>query len=400
MGLTTRTAAAADLPAVYGGTPLFDAPFRFIQPMLPPWEEVARLYRPAYAAGMITNASLVERFEDAAAEMLGVRHAVAVSSCTSGLLLVLRALGLAGEIILPSFTFFATAHAVLWNRLKPVPADCDPRTWNIDPEDVERRITRRTSAILAVHIYGNPCEVEALSAIAARHSLKLLFDAAHAFGSEYQGRPVGGFGDAEVFSLSPTKPLVCGEGGLVATNDRTLAVRLRAMRNYGDAGTYDCEFLGLNARMPEFQAALGLAGLRLVPDKVRRNLELARIYTRLLQDIPGLGFQTVEPGNRSTFKDYSVRVDAAAFGMSRGALRAALRAENIETRTYFDPPLHRQVLYRRWARGGAAQLPQTEALSREVLSLPIYAGLPVEAAADVAHAIARLAAWSRREASV
>src|SRR5262249_32867661 len=151
---------------------------------------------------------LVARFESAAAEWLGVPHCVAVSSCTSGLILVLRALGLAGEVIIPSFTFFATAHAARWNGLQPVFADCDADTWNIDPADVERRITPRTTGIMAVHLYGNPCNVDALERIAKKHNLKLIFDAAHAFGTEYRGVRVGGFGDAEVFSLSPTKLLV------------------------------------------------------------------------------------------------------------------------------------------------------------------------------------------------
>src|SRR5438477_8891307 len=230
----TSPAISKDLPAMYGGQPLFSRTFRFIQPSLPPLEAVLGQYRRVYSEGMITNGELVERFERAVAERLGVAHCVAVSSCTSGLMLVLRALGIKGEVILPSFTFFATGHAVLWNNARPVLADCEPDTWTIDAKDVARKISRRTAAILAVHVYGNPCAIEELSAIAARHNLKLIFDAAHAFGSRYGGVPVGRFGDAEVFSLTPTKTLVCGEGGLVTTSDALLARRLRALRNYGD----------------------------------------------------------------------------------------------------------------------------------------------------------------------
>jgi dTDP-4-amino-4,6-dideoxygalactose transaminase len=379
------------LPAVFGGEPLFQDKFRFIAPTLPDLDDVIGLYRNAYGSGMVTNAALVERFERAAAEMLGVGNCVAVSSCTSGLLLLLRALELTGEVILPSFTFFATGHAALWNGLKPVMVDCDPRTWTIDPKDVERNITSNTTAILAVHIYGNPCNVRALADIAARHRLKLIFDAAHAFGSCHQGEPVGRFGDAEVFSLSPTKTLVCGEGGLVATNDAALARRLRVMRNYGDPGTYDCEIIGLNARMSEFQAALGLAGLDLVEEKIRKHNEIAETYTNLLQNVRGLHFQSVLPGNRCTFKDYSVRVDGSVFGSSRKALQEALAAENIETRTYFDPPLHLQTLYRQFARRKCGPMTNTETLSRGVLSLPIYPGLDCAAAAKVARAIVRIA---------
>src|SRR6476659_9257008 len=166
--MRNTTTTQPDAPAAYGGTPLFQERFRFIQPTLPSFSDVANTYQTCYRNGLITNADLVARFESEAAEWLGVRHCVAVSSCTSGLMLVLRALGLAGEIIIPSFTFFATAHAARWNGLQPVFADCDPETWNIDVEDVERRITPRTCAILAVHLYGNPCDVRALEEIATR----------------------------------------------------------------------------------------------------------------------------------------------------------------------------------------------------------------------------------------
>src|SRR5205085_10658595 len=155
------------------------------------------------------------------------------------------------------------------------------------------------------------------SAFAARHNLKLIFDAAHAFGSRYGGVPVGRFGDAEVFSLTPTKTLVCGEGGLVTTSDALLARRLRALRNYGDDGSYDCEILGLNARMSEFQAALGLAGLDAIDEKVRRHNAIAAMYTSGLSSIPGVGFQAVRENNLSTCKDYSIHVSAETFGATR-----------------------------------------------------------------------------------
>ncbi|HLY18363.1 MAG TPA: DegT/DnrJ/EryC1/StrS family aminotransferase [Bryobacteraceae bacterium] len=227
--------------------------FRFIHPTLPPLARIVTEYREFYHQGLITNGKLVERLEAAVCERLGVRHCVAVSSCTSGLMLVMKAFGLRGEVILPSFTFFATGHAVLWNGLTPVFADCDRQTWNIDPRAVERAITPQTAAILAVHLYGNPAAVTELEWIAGKHGIPLLFDAAHAFGASYKGQSVGQFGDAEVFSLSPTKLLVAGEGGLVATNDALLAHKLRAGRNYGDLGAYDPMLLGLNARMTEFK---------------------------------------------------------------------------------------------------------------------------------------------------
>ena len=382
--------SADQLPAVHGGPPAFSERFPFIRPLLPPLAEVMTYYEAAYTNRLVTNGDCVARFESAAAEALGAKYCVAVSSCTSGITLVLRALDLRGEVILPSHTFFATGHAVRWNGLRPVFADCHPKTWTIDPVDVERKITSRTSAILAVHLYGNPCNVEALTEIATRRSLKLVFDAAHAFGSRYRGRPVGQFGEAEVFSLSPTKLLVAGEGGLVATNDAVLANALRALRNYGDSGTYDPEWLGANARMSEFNAALGLAGLAMLDKKIRRRASIAQQYTEALSGLPGIRFQHVDKQDLATFKDLSVHITPSQFGLSRDRVSQMLIAENIETRKYFYPPLHRQKLYHRYHDPRRGHLPETERISGGILSLPIYETLTDEAVDGISQAIVRL----------
>jgi dTDP-4-amino-4,6-dideoxygalactose transaminase len=367
--------------------PLFTDRFRFIKPTLPPLDSFLKDYTRCYEQGMITNSTLVARLEATVAEKLQVAHCVAVSSCTSGLMILLRALDLDGEVIMPSFTFFATGHAVLWNGLRPVFADCTTDTWNMDPVDVERRITERTCAILAVHMYGNPCDIEGLAAIAAQHKLKLIFDAAHAFGSKYGGRPIGQFGDAEVFSLSPTKLLVAGEGGLVTTNDATLAHRLRAARNYGDLGAYDPEILGLNARMSEFNAALAFAGLPLVDDKVKRHHQIAVSYTRILSAAPGLSFQKIRSEDTSTHKDYSIHVRSDTSKLSRDKLASILLEENIETKRYFYPPLHRQKLYTDYEPATGADLKRTDFVSEGILSLPIYESLPDETVEKVALAV-------------
>jgi dTDP-4-amino-4,6-dideoxygalactose transaminase len=386
--------SAGQLPAAHGGLPAFSERFPFIRPLLPPLEEVLAHYGAAYSNRLVTNGDCVRKFENAAAEAMGVKHCIAVSSCTSGLTLVLRALGLLGDVILPSFTFFATGHAVRWNSLRPVFADCHPQNWTVDPADVERRITKRTSAILAVHLYGNPCDIASLTEIAARNRLKLIFDAAHAFGSYYQGRPIGQFGDAEVFSLSPTKLVVAGEGGLVATNDAVLAKSLRALRNYGDAGDYDPEWLGANARMAEFNAALGLASLPMLEAKVRRRTQIARLYEDALRGLPGLAFQQVRKHDTTTFKDFSVHVTPSEFGLSRDDLSKMLLADNIETRKYFYPPLHQQKLYRGYRDADRDPLPETERISGGILSLPIYESLTDETADRISRMIVRLHAYN------
>ena len=391
-----------DLPAIHGGRPLFSERFRFIRPSLPSLHTVLGTYGTAYENGLITNADIVGRFEAAVAERLQVKHCVAVSSCTSGLMMTLRALEVTGEVIIPSFTFFATGHAARWNSLTPVFADCLSDTWNVDPADVERKITERTKALLIVHLYGNPANVEALSKIAQRHNLKLIFDGAHAFGSQYRGRPVGQFGDAEVFSLSPTKLLVAGEGGLVTTNDASLAKTIRGMRNYGDTGSYDPEWLGMNARMSEFNAALALAGLPDIDERVRRRNQIARMYTDELATLPGLRFQSVHPSDVNTYKDYSIHVTPSQFGMTRDELAEGLLAENIETKKYFYPPMHMQKLYKSFHDAGGNSLKVTEEITGGILSLPIYESLPDSTIEMVARAIHRLAhsTSTRKEVSL
>jgi dTDP-4-amino-4,6-dideoxygalactose transaminase len=379
----------AHLPGV--ANPSFAEPFPFMRPTVPDLSQVIADYQVAYGNGLLTNAAIVGRLESAVAERLRVKHCVAVSSCTSGLMMVMRALGLKGEVIMPSFTFFATGHAALWNGLTPVFANCEADTWNVSPSDVEKKITSATSAIIGVHMYGNPCDVTALEAIAGRHGLKLIFDAAHGFGSAYRGIPIGSFGDAEVFSLSPTKLLVAGEGGLVTTNDPQLATAVRAMRNYGDVGAYNPQWLGLNARMSEFNAALALHGLSLVDAKVQRRNRIAGMYTEILSSLPGIRFQKVHPADTNTYKDYSIHVTSEAFGLTRDALAQSLRAENIETKKYFYPPLHQQTLYSGFHEPERNDLSQTEYVADGILSLPIYESLPDETVRGVAEALKRIA---------
>jgi len=326
----------------------------------------------------LTNGARVREFEETTAGYLGVPHCIAVSSCTAGLLLTLRALDLHGEVIVPSFTFHATAHSVLWNGLKPVFVDCDEHTFCIDPVAVEQKVSPATTAILAVHLFGCPADVRKLEPICANASkgIPLICDAAHAFGSKIGPRHVGTFGTAEIFSFSPTKLLVAGEGGLIATPDAGLARRLRAARNYGDAGDANPELLGLNARMSEFHAALALNGFKGLDARIERRNQIRLQYVQRLKSVPGITCQQVPNGNWSTWKDMSVLVDELVFGGSRDALQSFLREQNIETRRYFWPAVHQQRLYRDIWDG--EPLPVTERVSSQVLNLPIYSSLSDE----------------------
>ena len=302
-----------DRPAIAGGRPAFPEGLPLARPRVASPGAVARDVEAILAGGVLTNGRFVRRLEERAATYLGVRHCVAVASCTTGLMLVLRAADLNGEVVMPSFTFAASAHAVEWNALQPVFTDIDPRSLTLDPESVERAIGLRTTAVLATHVYGTPCDVEALTRIAGDHGIRLFFDAAHAFGSRRAGRMVGGFGDAEVFSLSPTKPLIAAEGGIIATDDDLLAERCRIGRDYGNPGDYDCRFVGLNARMSELHAATALVSFDDLEKRLAARRSLSAGYHEAFTGLGGVTFPEVRGEDRSTFKDLAILIDPVSY---------------------------------------------------------------------------------------
>ena len=345
----------------------------FARPARPPLERVLQRVSRSYESGQLTNGALVRELEERMADRLRVDHVVAVSSCTSGLMLVVQALvdGRPGPVVLPSFTFSASAHAVAWNGRSLRFAECDPETFQMDLTHAEPALDG-ASALMPTHVFGAPCNPEAVEKLAASAGVPVVFDAAHALGATFQERPIGGFGDAEVFSLTPTKPMVAGEGGLIATHDADLAARLRLGRDYGNPGDYDTRFVGLNARMSEFHAAMALESLSLLDRTLARRRELAMRYVAGLADVPGVRSQVVPLADLSTYKDFTIAIDAAEFGIDRNQLVAVLAAQGIDTRNYFDPPVHRQQAYR---AEPPLCLPTTEAVSRGVVSLPIYPDL-------------------------
>jgi len=354
-------------------------------PTLPPVELFVNAVRSFYDTGVITNGPVVRQLEIGVEDMLRVSHAVAVCNCTSGLMLALRCLGIKDKVAIPSFTFFATAHAVAWCGLEPVFVDVDEETWVMSPGALREVLSEAEGieAVMPAHIFGNPCEVDALREISEGHGLKVVYDSAHAMGSRVGEEWAGCFGDVEVFSMTPTKMVVAGEGGIITTGDGTLAGRLRAARNYGNTGDYDPEIIGLSARLSEFHAALAIESFKLMELNVRRRNALAQRYRDNLRDTPGIYFQKIKEGNRSTFKDLTVRVVEEDFGMSRDALAERLAEKGIETRKYFFPPVHRTKAY--WEKYGKRyddKLPVTNRLSGEALSLPMWSHMP-EGVADL-----------------
>lgn len=358
--------------ALLGGEPAFPDGVAFARPAVPPLELVMRRLSPSYERGILTNGPLVRELEYAAAERLDVEHAVAVASCTSGLMLALRALQLTGAVLMPSFTFSASAHAVAWNGLRPAFAECDPLSFQLDLDDASSR-SDGIGAVMATHVFGAPCRPMEVERMAAEMKVPVVFDAAHAFGARCAGQPVGGFGDVEVFSLSPTKPLIAGEGGLIATDNEDLAEFVRIGRDYGNPGDYDTRFVGLNARMSEMHAALALESMQTLEERLETRRGLADRYVDQLAGIAGLRAQQVDAQDVSTWKDITIAVDEAKYGVDRDAVVAVLRADGVDTRCYFDPPIHLQQSHRGSER---AHLPVTERLAAEVLSLPVYPDLP------------------------
>jgi dTDP-4-amino-4,6-dideoxygalactose transaminase len=305
-----------------------------------------------------------------------------VNSCTAGLMLVLSQLDARGPVVMPSFTFAASAHAVHWAAGTPAWAEVRDADLTLDPDDARAEIAATGAvAMTATHIYGTPCQTEALAAVAADAGIPLVYDAAHALGSLRGGRPVGGFGTAEVFSMSPTKVTTAGEGGLVATSDEALAAAIRIGRDYGNPGDYDCRFVGLNARMSELHAAVGLASLEGLDERLAHRAALVEAFRAVTDGLPGLRYPALDDGDTSTYKDLTLVLEDG-FGLHPSELGAVLRADGIDSRRYYYPPIHRQQAYADLP--GRRDLPVTDRLAEQVITPPLYSHMTVEQAQRVA----------------
>ncbi|WP_447978417.1 DegT/DnrJ/EryC1/StrS family aminotransferase [Candidatus Nitrospira bockiana] len=346
-----------------------------IRPTLPPLENIVDLLADQWALGTVTLGPVVKAFEEEVCRQIGVRHAVALSSCTAGLMLAVQALGLprGSEVIVPSFTFAATAQALVWNGLVPVFCDCLPGTCTLDPDDVERNLSAKTSAICGVTIFGLPPDVDSLVAIGERRGVPVFFDSAQGLGATYKGKPLGGLGSAEIFSLSPTKVVTAIEGGLFTTNHGDLADRVRAMRDYGkDPITGEGMLhLGLSARMSELHAAVGLLSVRRIDDLVKERLVRIHLYRERLGSLRGCTVQSL-PADRTTSGNYFVIFISDRAKQTRDQVYTALKDVGIQTKRYFHPPVHRQDMFQDFPMRLSDRLAQTNTAAREGLALPLY----------------------------
>lgn len=357
--------------AILGGTLAFTAPLHVGKPNIGKRTAfLDRINDILDRRWLTNNGPFVQEFEHRIADYLGVRHCVAMCNATVALEITIRALDLRGEVIVPSFTFIATAHALQWQGVTPVFCDIDLTTHNIDPAKVEAMITTRTTGVIGVHVWGRPCAIEDLSEIATRRGLKLVFDSAHAFGNSYKGRMVGNFGQAEVFSFHATKFFNTFEGGAVVTNDDDLATKMRLMKNFGFADYDEVIYIGMNGKMSEISAAMGLTGLDSLDEFITVNRRNFEAYRKGLMDIPGINLISYDDNERCNFQYIIVEVDESITGINRDNLVRVLHAENILVRRYFYPGCHNMEPYRSYYPHASLSLPETNRLTQRVMSLP------------------------------
>jgi dTDP-4-amino-4,6-dideoxygalactose transaminase len=383
--------------AVLGGAPAFSAQLHVGRPSIGDREKLFDRLKDILENRWLTNDGpyLVE-FERRIAELLGVKHCVAMCNATVALEILVRALDLTGEVIVPSFTFVATAHALHWQRIRPVFCDIDPLTHNIDPARIEALITPKTTGILGVHLWGRPCAIAELQEVADSHGLPLLFDAAHAFNCQYRGRKIGGFGKAEVLSFHATKFINSTEGGAVVTDNGALAVRLRLMRNFGFSGFDEVSSLGTNGKMSELPAAMGLTNLESLEEFVRISRANFKTYEEELKTIPGFSLLQYDEKDSPNYHYLVLEIDPVEIGLTRDQLLSVLQAENILARRYFYPGVHRMEFYRSNYPQEGLVLPETEAVAERVLVLPAGTGVTASDIRKIC-AIIRFAAEHSRE---
>lgn len=358
--------------AILGGTPCFSEKLHVGRPNIGDRDRFLERINDIFDRKWLSNnGRYVQEFDRKMAEYIGVKHCIAMCNGTIALEILIRALGLSGEVIVPSFTFVATAHALQWQEITPVFCDIDPITHNIDPAKVEQLITPRTSGIIGVHVWGRPCNVEALSDIAHRHNLKLAFDASHAVGCSYQGKMIGNFGAAEVFSFHATKFLNTFEGGAVVTNDDELAAKIRLMQNFGFGPGYDnVVYIGTNGKMSEVSGAMGVTGLESIDEFIAVNRRNYQHYQTYIADIPGVQLVRYNEAERNNYQYILLEIDEAVAGINRDELVRVLHAENVLARRYFFPGCHQMEPYRSYFPNAKLLLPETEKLTQKVMSLP------------------------------
>lgn len=359
------------------------------RPFLPPLAELTPYLEQIWHNRILTNSGpLHQQFEREAADYLGVEHISMFSNGTLALATAIQAMMLSGEVITTPYSFVATTHCLLWNNLEPVFVDVDPVSLNIDCAQIEAAITPRTTAILGVHCYGTPCDVMAIEAIAARHGLKVIYDAAHAFGVSYDDRSLLSFGDVSVLSLHATKVFNTFEGGAVVVPDAVSKAKIDSLKNFGKVGEIDVVALGTNGKMSEFNAALGLLQLKYVDEAIAGRRRVDRLYRERLEGVPGLKLLVQDPRATANHSYFPIFV-TEQFPISRDALDLRLREQGIFGRPYFYPLISDFPMYSAYPSSAPERLPIASEAARQVFCLPIYPDLSDEEIERIADFVAQ-----------
>lgn len=357
--------------AISGAPPLFSKPKVVGYPRIGDRQRFHEIVDDILDRRWLTNnGTYLQELTGRLQAFLGVKHVIPICNATVGLELATKVLGLSGEVLVPSFTFIATAHILHWLGIKPVFVDVDPVTHCIDPEKTEALITEKTTGILGVHLWGNPCDTVALQALADKHGLKLFYDAAHAFGCSLpDGRMIGNFGSCEVFSFHATKIFNTLEGGAITTNDDALAELLRKSINFGFAGEGNVACAGTNAKLNEVSAAMGLVNLEAFPGFVSECEGNYKIYREVIAEIEGIELMSLQE-DHANYHYIVANIDAERYGMTRDELYGILLRENVIAQRYFYPGCHEAEPYRTLYPDTSKNLPVTVDLCKRVMVLP------------------------------
>jgi dTDP-4-amino-4,6-dideoxygalactose transaminase len=387
-----KTVSSISDLAVMGAAPLFAEALHVGRPNIGNHARFLKRAGEILDSGWLSNnGPVAQEFEARISEFLGVKHCVAMCNGTLALEIATRALDLKGEVIVPSYTFVATAHALQWQEITPIFADIDPTTHNLDPAAVWRMITPRTTGIIGVHLWGRPSPVKELEAMAKEHNLRLMFDSSHGFGCSLKGKPLGGFGECEVFSFHATKFFNTFEGGAVVTNNDALAEKMRLMRNFGFSGYDNVIYPGTNGKLTEIAAAMGLTNLENLDEFVAVNRRNYQRYREAIASVHGLSLLAYDDAERHNYQYIVVEV-APYFPASRDRIIEVLHAENVLARRYFWPGCHNMQPYRSYYPHAGLVLPNTKIVADRVMVLPTGSSVGVAEIDGITSVLRALAA--------
>jgi len=359
-------------------------PVYVTSPALPPLDEFTEYLEKIWESRILTNnGPFHQQFEKELADYLGVKHLSLFANGTLALLTALQVLKITGEVITTPFSFVATTHSLWWNNIKPVFADIEPGHFNLNPDKLEAAITPQTTAIMPVHVYGNPCETERFQEIADTYGLKIIYDAAHSFGVRINGNSILNYGDVSILSFHATKTFNTIEGGAIVCKDAETKRRIDYLKNFGFANETTVIAPGINAKMNELQAAYGLIQLKYIDENIRKRKNIADYYREQLKEVKGIRFINDIDGVNHSYTYFPILVDEKKYGKTRDELYEELKKHNIFSRRYFYPLISQFPTYRGLPSAAAGNLPVAEKITKQILCLPVFPDLPSAAIAKI-----------------